>query len=83
MSRISFRDRDGRPLAGAVVAITAAPGETTDIGYVTDGDGAITVGAPAPGRYGFTLTHADGGRFDGSADLHPERDAEVTANPIG
>lgn len=83
MSKVIFRDAEGRPIAGAAVAITSAPGETTDIGYITDDTGAIVLGAPASGSYGFVLSHSEGGQFQATADLDPGRDAEVTANPAG
>ncbi|MBS0504504.1 MAG: hypothetical protein JSS55_12050 [Proteobacteria bacterium] len=83
MTRIVFQDRDGRPLAGAVVAITTAPAEMNDIGYVTGDDGAIALTIPLPGSYGFTLTGADGGRLIASKQLQPEGDATVTAHAMG
>lgn len=83
MTKIQFVDRDGRPVAGAVVAITSAPGEMTDIGYVTDDEGGIALALPVAGRYGFTLTGPDGGRLTASTRLEPDGDARITAHPTG
>ena len=70
-------------MAGAVVAITTAPAELPDIGYVTDDQGAIALSLPAPGSYGFVLTGADGGRLIASKTLQPEGEAAVTAHEMG
>jgi uncharacterized surface anchored protein len=83
MVRIVFRDRNERPVAGAVVAITTAPAEMTDIGYVTDDQGAIALSIPAPGSYGFTLTRANGGRMIASKRLSTEGEVTVTAHAMG
>jgi hypothetical protein len=83
MLRIVFRDRNGKPVAGAVVAITTAPAELPDIGYVTDDQGAIALTIPAPGSYGFVLTGADGGRLIASKTLPPEGEVDVTAHAMG
>jgi uncharacterized cupredoxin-like copper-binding protein len=83
MTRIHFLDHKGKPVAGAVVAITSAPGEMTDIGYVTDDEGGIALTIPIPGSYGFTLTSADGGRLIASTQLQPEGEANVTAHSMG
>jgi hypothetical protein len=83
MVRIVFRDRNERPVAGAVVAITTAPAEMTDIGYVTDDQGAIALSIPAPGSYGFTLTRANGGRMIASKRLAAEDEVTVTAHAMG
>lgn len=80
MTRIVFRDPNGRALAGAVVAITSAPGEMTDIGYVTDADGAIALTVPTPGSYGFTLTGDDGRQSIASTSLQPDGETHVTAH---
>lgn len=55
MVRVRFHDLDGRPLAGAVIAIAAAPVEVTDIGMVADGDGVIELAVSHPGRYEFSV----------------------------
>lgn len=81
--KIIFRDRSGAPVVGAVVAITTAPAEMTDIGYVTDEQGAIALTIPAPGSYGFTLTRANGGRMIASRRLQGEGDVAVTAHAMG
>lgn len=83
MNRILFRDREGRPVAGAVVAITSSPAEMTDIGYVTDDEGGIALTLPAPGSYGFTLTDASGGRLIASTSLQAGGEASVTAHAMG
>ncbi len=81
MAKVHFHDRAGKPVVGAIVAITSAPAEITDIGYVTDDDGAISVSVPAPGTYGFILTAADGGRLTANAQLTPEGAARLVAHP--
>ena len=83
MTRIIFRDRSGAPVAGAVVAITTAPAEMADIGYVTDDQGAIALTIPAPGSYGFVLTRDNGGRMIASKRLAAEGEVEVTAHAMG
>lgn len=83
MTRIVFRDASGSPVAGAVIAVTTAPGEMTDLGYVTGDDGAITLTLPEAGSYGFTLTSADGGMMMASKQLGVDGDFEVTAHPMG
>lgn len=83
MTKIHFVDREGKPLAGAVVAVTSAPGEMTDIGYVTDDEGAIALTVPMPGSYGFTLTGADGSRLIASTQLQSDGQARVTAHAMG
>jgi hypothetical protein len=83
MVKIMFRDRSGRPVVGAVVAITTAPAEMNDIGYVTDDQGAIALTIPAPGSYGFTLTRANGGRMIASKRLAAEDEVTVTAHAMG
>jgi uncharacterized surface anchored protein len=83
MTRIFFRDRNGSPLAGAVVAITTAPGEMTDLGYVTDDQGSIALTLPAPGSYGFTLTGPDGDLLIASKELQQEGDFTATAHAMG
>lgn len=82
MTKVYFRDREGNPLAGAVVAITAAPGEMTDIGYVTDDEGGIALTISAPGSYGFTLTGPDGGQLIASTQLQPDVDSRATAHAM-
>ena len=83
MTRIQFRDPSGVPVAGAVVSITSAPAEMTDIGYITDDDGGIAVTIPASGSYGFTLTGADGGRLIASSQLPVDGEVKVTAHAMG
>lgn len=80
MTTIFFRHPDGAPVAGAVVAITSAPGEMTDLGYVTDDDGSIAVSIPASGYYGFTLTAADGKTLVAGNDLLSGRQDQVIAH---
>ena len=60
MIRLRFVDGDGGPIRDAVLAITESPGEMTDLGYVTDEQGAIALTLDQPGAYGFTLTDATG-----------------------
>jgi hypothetical protein len=81
MTRISFRDSQGRPLADAVVAITAAPSEMTDLGYVTDDQGGIALTISVAGTYGFTLTSPGGDRLRFSCEL--PREGKVTAVAVG
>lgn len=81
MTRLVFRDPDGRPVAGAVVSITVAPGEVTDLGYVTDDGGGIAIPFDAAGRYGFTLTRSDGERLTAQGEVQPGSDAEIAARP--
>lgn len=83
MTRLFFRDRSGQPLVDAVVAITTAPAEMNDLGYVTDDQGAIALTVPAPGSYGFTLTRADGATLIASKQLTGAGDAELTAHEMG
>jgi hypothetical protein len=78
MAKVSFHDTSGRPLRGAVVAITGAPDEMTDLGYVTDDAGAIQFEPPAEGEYLFSLTGPDGGALRARTMLS-DGEAEVTA----
>lgn len=81
MAKIQFRDLDGRPAAGAVTIITASPVEMPEIGYVTAGDGSITLTVPAAGTYDFLLTGHGAERLRARAQLSPGKDAQVTARP--
>lgn len=83
MTRLVFRYRDGRPVADAVVAITTAPAEMTDLGYVTGDDGSISLTLPAAGSYGFTLTAPNGGTLIASKQLSGEGTVELTAHEMG
>lgn len=44
-------DPSGRPVAGAVVALTAAPAPVPDIAALTDGGGRFSLEVPVPGDY--------------------------------
>lgn len=81
MTRLVFRDQEGRPVAGAVVSITAAPGEVTDLGYITDDGGGIAIPFDAAGQYGFALTRSDGARLTAEGEVRPGSDAEIAARP--
>jgi len=56
------RTRDGRPIPGAVLAITSGPGAFPDIGALSDDDGAFSITAPVPGTYRIAA-NADGYRI--------------------
>jgi len=45
------RDASGRPIAGARVSFTSGPVALPDIAALTDGGGAFTLTASAPGTY--------------------------------
>lgn len=79
MIRIFFQDENGRPLAGAVVAITAAPAEMTDIGYITDDQGSVALTLPMSGTYRFALTDAAGERTSAKGQLPVSGEARFTA----
>lgn len=55
MVTVAFRDSTGRPLAGAVVSVAAAPGEFTDIGMVADDKGEISLTSTGIGDYEFVV----------------------------
>ena len=44
-------DKDGRPVAGAAIYVSAAPGPMPDIAQLTGEDGGFTLAAPVAGRY--------------------------------
>lgn len=79
MTRIFFQDENGRPLAGAVLAITAAPAEMTDLGYITDDQGSVALTLPIAGTYGFALTDAAGERISAKGELPVTGEARLTA----
>lgn len=79
MTTIRFRDADGVPLADAIVVVTAAPGEMTDIGYVTAGDGTLALTVTEPGDYAFVVTAANGRPRHATAHLTPDGEIDVTA----
>lgn len=83
MTKLFFRDGHGRPVAGAVVAITTAPAEMTDLGYVTGDDGSIALTLPVSGSYGFTLTSADGAMLIASKQLQTDGEFDLTAHAFG
>jgi uncharacterized surface anchored protein len=55
MVTVAFRDSAGRPLAGAVVSVAAAPGEFPDIGMVADDQGEINLTTTGIGDYEFVV----------------------------
>ena len=55
MVTVAFRDPSGRPLAGAVVTLAAAPGEFPDIGMVADDRGEIRLTPTGDGDYDFVV----------------------------
>jgi hypothetical protein len=55
MVTVAFRDSSGRPLAGAVVSVAAAPGEFPDIGMVADDQGEISLTTTGVGDYEFVV----------------------------
>jgi hypothetical protein len=59
MVTVAFQDSSGRPLAGAVVSVAAAPGEFPDIGMVADDQGEISLTTTGTGDYEFVV-FADG-----------------------
>jgi hypothetical protein len=81
MTRIEFRDSAGRPVAGAVVAITAAPADMIDLGYITDDQGSIALTLPAGGEYCFTLTDAAGLRLSGGGVLQDGGTVDLLVRP--
>lgn len=83
MTTITFHDSAGRPVDGATVAITAPPGEVTDLGYITDETGAIALPVPTPGTYRFALSGADGRRLTATVALTGEGEASVTVRDAG
>jgi hypothetical protein len=55
---VAFHDPAGRPLAGAVISIAAAPGEVNDIAMITDERGEINVTPSGFGDYEFVVFSA-------------------------
>lgn len=49
--RVVIRDRDGRPVRDARVAIEAAPVPVPDVAALTDAQGELTLSVPVAGRY--------------------------------
>ncbi|ALR13007.1 hypothetical protein BST43_02395 [Mycobacteroides saopaulense] len=68
MVGISFRDSAGRPMAGAVISIAAAPGEVHDIAMVADDWGEIVIAAPVAGDYRFLVSYT-GRTFHATAHI--------------
>jgi hypothetical protein len=58
--RGTVRGADGRPLAGASVALAEAPVATPDIAQLTGPDGGFAIAAPVPGAYVVAVTALDG-----------------------
>lgn len=54
------RGADGRPLAGASIALASAPVAIPDIAQLTGADGSFALGAPVPGTYVVGVTAPDG-----------------------
>lgn len=80
MVGISFRDSAGRPMAGAVISIAAAPGEVHDIAMVADDWGEIVISAPLAGNYRFLVSHT-GKTFHATAHIAEGQDQlTVTAS---
>lgn len=52
---VAFHDPAGRPLAGALISIAAAPGEFTDIGMVADDRGEVRITPSGFGDYEFSV----------------------------
>jgi hypothetical protein len=52
---VAFHDPAGRPLAGAVVSIAAAPGEVKDIAMIADDRGEISITPSGFGDYEFAV----------------------------
>ncbi|MEG3177524.1 hypothetical protein U1872_14875 [Sphingomonas sp. RB3P16] len=80
--KLFFADAAGSPLSGAVIAVLSSPSGLTDIGYVTDPNGAIAFTAPVGGAYRFVLTAGDGRQWHASATLQSEEEVRVVAQPI-
>jgi hypothetical protein len=55
MVTVAFRDPSGRPMAGVVVSVAAAPGEFLDIGMVADDQGEISLTPTGSGDYEFVV----------------------------
>jgi hypothetical protein len=55
MVLVAFHDPAGRPLAGAVVSIAAAPGEFKDIAMIADDHGEVSVTPIGFGDYEFCV----------------------------
>jgi hypothetical protein len=70
MTTIHYVDAQNQPLVDAVVGISSAPHEVTDIGMVTDGNGDISIDVAAAGEYVFSVSH-NGRTQHVSANLHP------------
>lgn len=79
MTTLRFRDAGGSPLVGVTVVVTAAPGEITEIGYLTSADGTLKLTVPEPGEYFFTITATDGRPRNASAYLTRSGEIDVTA----
>ncbi len=76
MVTVAFHNLAGRPLAGAVVSIVAAPGEFPDIGMITDDRGEVRITPNGFGDYEFCV-FADGGAHNVLAHI-PEGVRTVT-----
>lgn len=80
MVGVSFRDSAGRPMAGAVISIDAAPGEVHDIAMVADDWGEVVISAPVAGDYRFLVSYT-GKTFHATAYIAEGQDQlTVTAN---
>lgn len=69
-------DPQGHPVAGAVVAVTAAPVPVPDIAAVTGQDGRFSIMVSATGSYRL-LINAGPATTEHGVDVGPDR-AEVT-----
>jgi len=65
---------DGRPAAGALVAVAEAPVPVPDLGLVADAAGRVHLPVPAPGRWCLRIWHA-GRALDWCGPLSPDHPA--------
>ncbi len=71
---IRFVNSSQQPLTDAVVTVARAPGQTHDIGMLTDADGYVSVEVSQPGTYEFEVHHAQAARR-ASAHLTPQQES--------
>jgi hypothetical protein len=71
------RDESGRPVAGAIVAVTSGTGRYREIAALSGPDGSYRLGGIEPGTYELRASHPSLGMGSASAEVSEGGSTEV------